>query len=69
MKHAIIGSGKIGAALARLFAQKNLEVTLAHSRGPETLTSLTKELGASVSAHTAQDAAAAEMVFLAVPFR
>ena len=68
MKYAIMGSGKIGRALARLFAQKNLEVAVTNTRGPETLASLTKELGASVSARSVQDAAGAEMIFLAVPF-
>lgn len=68
MKYAIIGSGEIGTALARAFAQKNIEVALANSRGPETLASLTKELGASVSPLSVQDAAEAEMIFLAVPF-
>ena len=50
MKYAIIGSGNIGTALDRAFAKKNIEVALANSRGPETLGSLTQELGASVSA-------------------
>ena len=68
MKYAIIGSGDIGSALARAFAKTNLEVGLANSRGPETLASLTKELGASVSPQSVQDAAQAEMIFLAVPF-
>ena len=68
MKYAIIGSGDIGSALARAFAQKKIAVALANSRGPETLASLTKELGASVSPLSVQDAAEAEMVFLAVPF-
>ena len=34
MKYAIIGSGKIGTALARAFAHKNIEVAIANSRGP-----------------------------------
>lgn len=68
MKYAIIGSGDIGTALARAFAQKNIEVGLANSRGPESLASLTRELGPSVSARSVQDAAQAEMIFLAVPF-
>ena len=42
MKYAIIGSGNIGTALARVFAQSHLEVALANSRGPETLAALTK---------------------------
>ncbi len=68
MKYSIIGSGNIGRALARLFAQHNLPVVLANSRGPGTLASLTKELGTSVSASSVQDAVEAEMIFLAVPF-
>ncbi len=68
MKYAIIGSGNIGTALARAFAQKKIEVALVNSRGPETLAALTKGLGPSVSARTVQDAAEAEMIFLAVPF-
>jgi predicted dinucleotide-binding enzyme len=68
MKYAIIGSGKIGTALARIFARKNIEVAIANSRGPETLASLTEELGPSVFPQSVQDAYKAEMIFLAVPF-
>lgn len=68
MKYAIIGSGKIGAALASAFARKNIEVVIANTRGPQTLLSLTKELGPSVVAKSAKDAGEAEIVFLAVPF-
>jgi predicted dinucleotide-binding enzyme len=68
MKYAIIGSGKIGSALARAFARNNIEVAIANSRGPETLASLTKELGSSLNPQSIQDAARAEVIFLAVPF-
>jgi 8-hydroxy-5-deazaflavin:NADPH oxidoreductase len=68
MKYAIIGSGKIGTALARTFARKNIEVAIANSRGPETLASLRQELGLSVVPQSLQDALKAEMIFLAVPF-
>jgi 8-hydroxy-5-deazaflavin:NADPH oxidoreductase len=68
MKYAIIGSGKIGTALARTFARKNIEVAVANSRGPETLASLRKELGPSVVPQSLQDACEAEMIFLAIPF-
>ncbi len=68
MNYAIIGSGDIGTALARAFARKKIGVGIANTRGPETLASLTKELGPSVSPRSVQDAAEAEMVFLAVPF-
>ena len=68
MKYAIIGSGKIGTALARTFARKNISVAIANSRGPATLASLTKELGASVVPQSLQDAYEGEMIFLAFPF-
>ncbi len=68
MKYAIIGSGKIGTALARVFARKNIEFAIANSRGPETLASLREELGPSVSPQSIEDACKAEMIFLAVPF-
>ena len=68
MKYAIIGSGKIGTALARTFARKNIEVAIANSRGPATLASLTDELGPSVVPQSLQDAYKAEIIFLAVPF-
>jgi 8-hydroxy-5-deazaflavin:NADPH oxidoreductase len=68
MKYAIIGSGKIGTALARVFARKNIEFAIANSRGPATLAFLVKELGPGVVPQSLQDAYKAEMIFLAVPF-
>jgi 8-hydroxy-5-deazaflavin:NADPH oxidoreductase len=68
MKYAIIGSGKIGTALARVFARKNIDFAIANSRGPETLASLREELGPSVSPQSIEDACKAEIIFLAVPF-
>jgi predicted dinucleotide-binding enzyme len=68
MQYAIIGSGKIGTALARLFARKHIGVAIANSRGPETLAPLREELGPSVSPQSIEDACKAEVIFLAVPF-
>jgi 8-hydroxy-5-deazaflavin:NADPH oxidoreductase len=68
MKYAIIGSGKIGTALARVFARNNIGFAIANSRGPETLTSLREELGPSVSPQSIEDASKAAIIFLAVPF-
>ncbi len=68
MKYAIIGAGKVGTALARVFARKNIEVAIANTRGPETLSSLARELGASVHPVSLQDAYQAEVIFLAIPF-
>jgi predicted dinucleotide-binding enzyme len=69
MKYAIIGSAKIGTALARIFVRKNIEVAIANIRGPETLSSLSKELGPSAFFQSTPDAYKAEMIFLPVPFR
>jgi len=68
MKYAVIGSGEVGTALARIFARKNIEVAIANSRGPKTLASLTEELGPSVFPRSVQAACEAEIIFLAVPF-
>jgi predicted dinucleotide-binding enzyme len=68
MTYAIIGSGKIGHALATQFARKGLEVMLANSRGPESILELAKALGPTVKASTASDALAADVVLLAIPF-
>jgi predicted dinucleotide-binding enzyme len=68
MKYAIIGSGKIGTALAGVFARKKIEIGIANSRGPETLAPLAKELGSSIVPQSVQDAYGAEIVFLAIPF-
>lgn len=68
MKYAIIGSSKIGTALARVFARKNIDFAIANSRGPETLAPLREGLGPSVSPQSIEDACKAEIIFLAVPF-
>ena len=67
MKFAIIGSGKVGTALASIFARKNIGVDIANSRGPETLASLAEQLGSSVRPTSVQDACKAEIIFLAIP--
>lgn len=68
MKYAIIGSGRIGTALARVFARKNIDFAIANSRGPETLAPLREELGPNVFPQSIEDARRVEIIFLAVPF-
>jgi hypothetical protein len=68
MKYAIIGSGKIGTALARAFARNNIQSAIANSRGSETLASLAEKLGPSVVPQSVTYASGAEVIFLAVPF-
>jgi predicted dinucleotide-binding enzyme len=64
----IIGSGNIGAAIARLAVSAGVPVVLSNSRGPETLASLVSELGPLASAGTIEQAAeAGEVVVLSVP--
>jgi predicted dinucleotide-binding enzyme len=66
MKYAIIGSGLVGATLARFFAAKNIPVVIANLRGPETLGELTAELGAGVKAVTVAEAVKADIILVAV---
>jgi predicted dinucleotide-binding enzyme len=66
MTIAIIGAGAIGTALARLFARNGIEAQIANSRGPHSLASLTAELGSHITAVSAQQAAQADIVILAV---
>jgi predicted dinucleotide-binding enzyme len=63
-----IGAGRIGQAMARTALRAGRPVVIANSRGPETLTSLVSELGDGVSAGTVEEAAAADLVVIAVPW-
>jgi predicted dinucleotide-binding enzyme len=68
MKIGIIGSGHIGGTLTRRFQDLGHDVTIANSRGPETLSDLAQETGAT--AGTVREAAAAgDVVVIAVPVR
>jgi predicted dinucleotide-binding enzyme len=62
----IIGSGALGSNVARALARKGIAATISNSRGPESLTSLVQELGASIRAGTVAEAASADIVFAAV---
>jgi predicted dinucleotide-binding enzyme len=68
MNYAIIGAGAIGHALATQFARQSVEVRLANSRGPQSLAQLVDELGSAVLPSSLEEALAAEVVILAVPF-
>jgi predicted dinucleotide-binding enzyme len=70
MKIGIVGAGKIGGTLATLFTRAGHEVTLANSRGPETLAGTIAELGPNAHAATVADAAAfGELAVVAVPLK
>jgi 8-hydroxy-5-deazaflavin:NADPH oxidoreductase len=64
----IIGAGRIGQAMARTALRAGRSVVIANSRGPESLTSVVSALGDDVSAATVQQAAAAGIVVVAVPW-
>jgi 8-hydroxy-5-deazaflavin:NADPH oxidoreductase len=70
MRIGIIGSGNIGSTTARLFANAGHEVTIANSRGPESLGELVGELGPKAKAATVAEAARdSEVVLVAVPLK
>jgi predicted dinucleotide-binding enzyme len=64
----IIGAGRIGQAMAQTALRAGRQVAIANSRGPESLTLVVEALGDGVSAGTVKDAAAADIVVLAVPW-
>jgi len=66
MTIGIIGSGAIGTAFARTLARAGIEATISNSRGPDSLEKLVRELGTSIKASTREEAARADIVFVAV---
>ncbi|MBZ9889775.1 NADPH-dependent F420 reductase [Mesorhizobium sp. BR1-1-3] len=68
MSYAIIGFGKIGQALAKAFARKGLEVSVATTRDPESFASDAAAIGPTIIPKTLADAVKADIIFLAVRF-
>lgn len=66
MSIGIIGSGHMGSAFARALARAGIPATITNSRGPESLKELTNELGPLITAGTREEAASADIVFVAV---
>jgi 8-hydroxy-5-deazaflavin:NADPH oxidoreductase len=66
MTIGIIGSGAIGTAFARTLARSGIEATISNSRGPDSLKELVRELGPAIKAGTREEAARADIVFIAV---
>ena len=66
MSIGIIGAGALGSNVARLLAKSGVSATIANSRGPESLAGLVRELGPSIKAGTAREAASADIVLVAV---
>jgi predicted dinucleotide-binding enzyme len=66
MTIGIIGSGAIGTALARTLARSGVAATISNSRGPDSLKQLTDECAPLIQAGTREQAARADIVFVAV---
>jgi predicted dinucleotide-binding enzyme len=68
MSYAIVGFGAVGQALARAFARKNIEVTVASRRPPGALAAQAHAIGPAVVAKSLRDALEADTIILAIPF-
>jgi predicted dinucleotide-binding enzyme len=66
--YAIIGFGKIGQALAKAFARKGIEVSVATTRKPESFASVAAAIGPEIIPTTLAEAVKADVIFLAVRF-
>jgi 8-hydroxy-5-deazaflavin:NADPH oxidoreductase len=68
MQIGIIGAGQVALAVARNFLAQGHEVALSSRRGPSELAETVATLGAGAKAVSVREAAAAEIVVLAVPW-
>jgi predicted dinucleotide-binding enzyme len=68
MSYAIIGFGKIGQALAKAFARKGIEVSVATTRDPESFASAAAAIGPTIIPRRLAEAVKADILFLAVRF-
>jgi len=66
--YAIIGFGNIGQALAKAFARKGIEVSVATTRDPKSFASDTAAIGSTIIPKTLAEAVKADVIFLAVRF-
>src|ERR1700716_3221310 len=68
MSYAIIGFGKIGHALAKSFARKGIDVSVATTRDPESFASAAAAIGPTIIPKKLAEAVKADVIFLAVRF-
>ena len=68
MSYAIIGFGEVGQALARAFARKGIEVSVATTHDPETFASAAAAIGPTIVPKTLAEAIKADIIFLAVGY-
>lgn len=69
MDYAIIGFGEIGQTLARAFARRGIEVSVATTREPESFASVAAAIGPGVIPKSLAEAVKADIIFLAVRFQ
>ena len=68
MSYAIIGFGNVGKAMAKAFARKGIEVSVATTRDPESFASAAAAIGPTIIPKKLAEAIKADIVFLAVRF-
>jgi len=68
MNYAIIGFGQIGHALAKTFARKGIEVSVATTRDPESFAADAAAIGPTIIPTTLAEVVKADVIFLAVRF-
>ncbi len=68
MTYAIIGFGKIGHALAKAFARKGIEVSVATTHDPQSFAGDAAAIGPAIIAKSLAEAVKADVIFLAVHF-
>jgi predicted dinucleotide-binding enzyme len=66
--YSIIGFGNIGRALAKAFARKGIEVSVATTRDPKSFASEAAAIGSGIIPTTLTEAVKADVIFLAVRF-
>jgi predicted dinucleotide-binding enzyme len=69
MSYAIIGFGEIGQILAKAFARKGIDVSVATTRDPESIASAAAAIGPGFTPKTLAEAVKADVIFLAVRFQ
>src|SRR5215813_15030299 len=68
MEIGTIGAGAFAQAFAKRALKVGHKVKLSNSRGPDSLREIVSQLGPGATAATTEEAAACEMVLLAVPW-
>ena len=68
MSYAIIGFGNIGKALAKAFARKGIEVSVATTRDAESFAADAAAIGPAIIPKKLAEAVKADIIFLAVRF-